>query len=148
MSEWLDSIGAGLKQADGPREVRLEVWRVAQAIDAEERFPALFKSAFHRWVHNRGFMQEPEEEQLPWSVLLTDAEVEMRIRDRQKYSRADVVSRAIEAEKRDQRARWERRIEHAVGALLAGWSDQEAKSFICALDEWQQVEIRIRRRAA
>jgi hypothetical protein len=150
VSAWLDEITSLLTDSLGEREPRVNALRAAREMD---KLPGDFgglKAAFHAWTHRCGFLNEASKitEGLPWTVLKEDHEIEMVIRDRHRFTRGANLAELIEAEKKDQTARWESRVNRCKVALIDGWPDEDALCFICALDEWNTALRRAGRRAA
>lgn len=137
MTAWLDDIADLLKPAFGTHEQKVAVWRVAQEMD---QLPAVgmadtLRSAFRAFVHGMGWLHPVDEQPLMQRLppLESIPRESKAMRDRRLDDRAEAV---------------ERRVCHAVEALVAGWSGEESRAFVATEEEWSEALRRRRREVA
>jgi hypothetical protein len=131
---WLDDIEVILRDGLGTREQKGRAWKVAQQIDKAD-VPEWFRKTYKTWCYHFGYMTAdpfPTYQELPFSVLTGPPP----LRD----------GRPMSAEARDQ-AR-EARVARAKAAIDDGWPDDEAITFVCAKEEWDEVMRHAKRVAA
>lgn len=140
MSEWLDSIGALLRDSLGAKDKRALAYRAAEQMDkvqvprGYEGALGRIKADFYAWVEHCGYLYEVDavDHFLPESVLSNEAPIVNG-------------KKMTDQERMDNRAK---RVSRCLAVLQQGWQECEAITFVASREEWRDACRRAGRVAA